>query len=1139
VRGLATTLATLGIIVSAGVSAHEAPSLKVHPVVDPAGPALQPPRRGTKVMTPEQSRLHRLRSERWRAFDDVLSAPGMDWSRETGPRGASKARMAASTLAGGPIPPDTIRVAFIRIDFLNDRDGSQSTGNGRFDLSGPDPEVPPIDRPPHNRSFFQKHFEALSRYYDAQSYGTVVIDGDVWPRTENGAYSLSDMADFGPWMFSQEIYLAAVHMFRTMLFAADSQSIVLGDRIPWDNIDRVVLIHAGADLQSDVRQDSPHDIPSFTIGVVDTDVVIFPDSTTRPIDRAAIFPETISQDELLGTLNGVIAHECGHLLFNMADLYNVSTGQSVVGAWSLMDSGNLVGSEVILPDSTILFATGLLPPSVDPFQRQFISPRIPTPLEVSYGDTLVYRSSQRYPDVRKVTLTSDEYLLIENRWLAPADVVSLDQDSVTRVILGPETPDRYEYDALLLGSGILVWHIDESVIPLESYFPVDTALRANPDLGWNSNFTRPGVDVIEADALNDLGDFSPYALSAPYDPFFVGNYATLSDSTIPDLIPHIGTRPHKRMDVLSVPDSVMRVAVFKTWELKGWPVQVSFPPGGPVLLAVDADGNRSLDVCWAGGDPASADSASLFAVRPDGTGLGGGPRFFARLDRKPRREMAAIALGESVFPNEAARGPALFAVSTLPEGPDTSSAGGRVWLIDHLGNTVPGWPAPLPAIVTTPPVIAGLYPNARVVVGCADGRVYEIGLDGNILAQSPVLWASGITGRLAVDLPGTATAPPPLTSITDLVAAGGATGEVAVIAFDGSQAVLMPGWPRNVGPAGFTPDFLWLDFNGAPDGVGPLSANSANPLSENSTTATTATPVACGGGRSLVTHDADRLWAHCLTGEPLPGWGQSQADTLVDALGAGDPDGDGYPEVLIQAVRAGIGFVNLTGRPSPGWPKRPTDEQFPSGSTPLALDVDGDGTSEVVALNASGVIAAMRNDGVTPEGWPLATGVGATGSPVAADLDGDSRLDLVAPDRFGRLFAYRIPVTSGRTPATSWIMLGGDIGRSASLPPQLTVEPPVTFAGPLIKGSLKAYPNPARRKPVSFAYQLTEPSDVEFRILDPSGHEVASFTRAGRPADNLEVWDPGALPAGLYLARLRFRGAGTDRVETIPLGILR
>ena len=84
-----------------------------------------------------------------------------------------------------------------------------------------------------------------------------------------------------------------------------------------------------------------------------------------------------------------------------------------------------------------------------------------------------------------------------------------------------------------------------------------------------------------------------------------------------------------------------------------------------------------------------------------------------------------------------------------------------------------------------------------------------------------------------------------------------------------------------------------------------------------------------------------------------------------------------------------------------------------------------------------------------------------------------------------------------------------------------------------------AYPNPARRHPVSFAFRLTEPADVEFRILDTSGHEVASFSRPGLQGENVQVWDPGGLPAGLYLARLRFRGAASETVEVLQLGVLR
>jgi len=74
---------------------------------------------------------------------------------------------------------------------------------------------------------------------------------------------------------------------------------------------------------------------------------------------------------------------------------------------------------------------------------------------------------------------------------------------------------------------------------------------------------------------------------------------------------------------------------------------------------------------------------------------------------------------------------------------------------------------------------------------------------------------------------------------------------------------------------------------------------------------------------------------------------------------------------------------------------------------------------------------------------------------------------------------------------------------------------------------------------VKFAYRLTEPADVEFRILDTSGHEVASFTRPGLQGENVQLWEPGALPAGLYLARLRFRGAVSERVEILQVGLLR
>src|SRR5882672_5539324 len=136
-------------------------------------------------------------------------------------------------------------------------------------------------------------------------------------------------------------------------------------------------------------------------------------------------------------------------MFGLDDLYDVDTGLPVVGEWSLMDSGNLVGSRVILPDNSQIFATGLLPPSIDPWQRYFVGDALVFP-EVSVGDTMTLLDGERHADMRRVTLSSDEYLLLENRFLLPANIVEIETDPATHVILGPQ-PDPRLYDALVPG----------------------------------------------------------------------------------------------------------------------------------------------------------------------------------------------------------------------------------------------------------------------------------------------------------------------------------------------------------------------------------------------------------------------------------------------------------------------------------------------------------------------------------------------------------------------------------------------------------------------------------------------------------------------------------------------------------------
>src|SRR5439155_23748184 len=86
-------------------------------------------------------------------------------------------------------------------------------------------------------------------------------------------------------------------------------------------------------------------------------------------------------------------------------------------------------------------------------------------------------------------------------------------------------------------------------------------------------------------------------------------------------------------------------------------------------------------------------------------------------------------------------------------------------------------------------------------------------------------------------------------------------------------------WNARLAPgAPFDPDFLWIHFDGP--AVAPV----------------------------LIAHHADRLWGFNADGKAIPGWDHSAGDTLVTGLGAGDPDGDGVPEVLTQSVHSPLTF---------------------------------------------------------------------------------------------------------------------------------------------------------------------------------------------------------------------------------------
>jgi hypothetical protein len=90
--------------------------------------------------------------------------------------------------------------------------------------------------------------------------------------------------------------------------------------------------------------------------------------------------------------------------------------------------------------------------------------------------------------------------------------------------------------------------------------------------------------------------------------------------------------------------------------------------------------------------------------------------------------------------------------------------------------------------------------------------------------------------------------------------------------------------------------------------------------------------------------------------------------------------------------------------PLDGWPISFTPVTgFPQ--SPAVADLDGDGSPEFI-INGTGEIVIVHSDGTPFPGWPLETGVDGKTSPIVADVNADGSLDVIVGSSDLRVTAY-------------------------------------------------------------------------------------------------------------------------------------
>ncbi len=437
---------------------------------------------------------------------------------------------------------DTVRVAAIRVQFVPD-DAPTTTGDGRFDLTTSDDPFQ-IDPPPHNRFYFEDHLQFLKNYFLKVSRGQLVVEGTVFPVAVDSAYALPQpMTYYNPNREPELNHQRYAELLRDAVLTADADP-----DVDLSQYHTVIVFHAGVGKDVNLGFDeTPQDIPSFYLSTeflrtyLGTNGIALPSGAV--VTSGILLPETESQAGIELGLNGMVVANFASYL-GMLDLFDPHTGNSGVGRFGLMDAGLFNGD-------------GLLPALPVAWHRVQMGWEEAQTILTAQDDEfpIFHVLSPTGPRVYKFPINENEYFLVENRYAGNKNVDSLKYEmsaaagkivNVKEVLL-THLPDAAVFsdrgvlidvdnpDRGLPGSGVLIWHVDETVI---------AAKRSVNAI--NEDIHHRGIDLEEADGSQDIGQvfdfFSAGAgseLGTPLDMWYAGNSAPLFANTFsPNSVPN-------------------------------------------------------------------------------------------------------------------------------------------------------------------------------------------------------------------------------------------------------------------------------------------------------------------------------------------------------------------------------------------------------------------------------------------------------------------------------------------------------------------------------------------------------------------------------------------------------------------------
>jgi hypothetical protein len=1119
---------------------------------------------------------------------------------------------------------DTLEIFAIRVEFKEEiTDNSLTTGTGLFD-SDKDTANANYSLDPSGRraspAYWRKHFEFANVYYQSVSNGSLTIESRIFPESGTSAYKLDKyIIDYNRTAKKKDEKTAEFDDARSrdyMNFIWDAVTAAnKSDDSPFkipqptsSHRKRVyMIIHAGAsrlvdggsmgtngaDTQGDFMDVFVDQAYWTYLDSTDSDRagdrqgMVLDDATLDTLRTIMVTSETASQDGLNWGVNGILINQIGRAI-GMPNTYDVVKGISRLGYFDVMDfagynAGN--GFFPVLPSAWVRSYMGWA-------NVKEVNPDADGKVKIN----LAAVGQKSGSEIIKIPLSSNEYLLIENRqrsWSKDGNVTvrlgtaaddslyseitlpidslyTVFQDSICKgsnnkcvvnkkkargIILSLSS-----FDAGLPASGIVVWKVND--------WYLKEALPYGVVNFWGGDTVRDhqfGLAVVEADGILSIGKTFQNALGE--DTYDYGSGS--------DLLPHVRVGTSSPRDTVWSIDATgygntastqggytgVRVTVAKASGARSEKTANSFMGDSVITF-----GALSTPVTIQWGDNSIDNSTfprlvgttavprnAVFLNYPSGMTVGSGEK------------LLVFGGSDGTLQALSARGDSLLASDTTILRTIVSS-------LKDSSESVP------------------LYrlgkPQGKLLGLAASGNtVYSVHAKGGLLKTTLTSDLDFLNYNTEKFVKKNLRAGPMITSAGVWVADSAYLYKISTTDFPKRDSIRLPdnfvihdmavcGGPEgseNIALVGANAKIAL--YNGSSRDIASLTV-SAKPVSDLVSTKNQYFRVVCSDfdrdgnadmfvlgsrGYGVIIQATEKATVVASPRQYKRGGEYKYVDAdstfaydETSSLAVGDINGDGYPEAVFLGYNL-LYAVDHSGVVVSGFPVTITRgyPEYAFLSDPLIVDVTGDTIPEILVGTNSGLLMAFTNKGKQlTTGFPLSAGSMEYASSyypmsifVSNTIDSLKGPELYALHRDG-LQGFRIPSASNEAGAAvyAWSLPGNGNARTNYFDASLLGDPTETGASASI-GEFFLYPNPIRggKANVRFSLGMAAKSAV-LEFFDITGLCVYSkkLESPNQGSNQVDAMDISALGSDVYSVRLKVTFiSGKQKQKFYRVGVIR